>query len=239
MTKLMKLSVIALLTGALGLVGCGDDGGGGPGGSGGSGGSGATGGAGGAACETTCGVGNELPTDSSTASVPFTCNVMNLLDLTLEMNFAGVSTAAIVAGDNTYELTFQTIITAETATLIAQLGDSAPIIEANGTVTPIAGSTDMTTASIVLDGVPCDVCIESATAATITLPTIVNTWDLDDGTEQVLELTDVAVVIEALGIPLELSNAGDAPSCFWGAPPDNSATAPADAPSLTFPLPAL
>jgi hypothetical protein len=164
---------------------------------------------------------------------------MDLLDLTLEMNFAGVSTAAIVAGDNTYQLTFQTIITAETATTIAMLGDSAPIIEATGTVTPIAGSTDMTTASIVLDGVPCDVCIEPATAATITLPTIENTWNLDDGTEQVLELTDVVVVIEALGFPLELSNAGDAPSCFWGAPPDNSAMMPANPPSLTFPLPAL
>ncbi len=44
MTNLMKLSVIALLTGTLALVGCGDDGGGGQAGSGGTGGSGGAGG---------------------------------------------------------------------------------------------------------------------------------------------------------------------------------------------------
>ena len=46
MTKLMKLSVIALLTGTLALVGCGDDETSGTGGTGATGGSGATGGTG-------------------------------------------------------------------------------------------------------------------------------------------------------------------------------------------------
>ncbi len=239
----MRLSVIALLTGTLGLVGCGDDetdtgGNGGAGATGGTGGTGGgTGGTGGTAvCEQTCGVGNELPVDATQASVPFTCDVMGL-PVPLEVNFAGAPTAPVTAGmDNTYDLTAQAIITVDTVNLILALAESSMITGTTGTVTPVGGTTSTMTSQLMLDPVPCTVCYERDMANTITLPISQATWNLDDGTEQVLELTDVAININAAGLDLVLSNVGDAPACFWGAAPANSPTMPADPPTLTFPI---
>ena len=249
MTNLMKLSVIALLTGTLALVGCGDDAVNGTGGTG-TGGTGATGGAGGAGggaggtggqetCEQDCGLGNTVPDGASEAAAALTCSLEEAvgvaINVVFDINFAGLPTAALVEGeDTTYQLTIETIVSVSTVNLILNFADAANIEELFGDVNVLAGTMNPEPATIPLDGVPCTICFEADTANTIILSTVEATWLLDGGTTQELELTDLTIVLNVEGVgTLAISTVGMDPACFWGIE-----DAPEDPPLLTFEVPA-
>jgi len=214
MTNLMKLSVVALLTGTLALVGCGDDATG-TGGTGATGGAGGSGGAGGAACVQTCGVGNETPVGWSEDLGLLNCPIMGL-PIDIELNFQGQPQAAIVVDqENVYDLSAQGIFPVAVVDIIALLGGSSDIVSATATVVPGAGTTDINTADIALNDTPCRVCFEQGVANSIQLPQVADMWTLNaPATSQELILQDVVITIDA-GLVLTLGTTGDNPDCTW------------------------
>ena len=207
MTNLMKLSVIALLTGTLALVGCGDDATstGGTGGSGGTGGTAGAGGAGGAACETTCGVGNTIDPAFDSDEQVLNCTVMGI-GLGFQSNLTGqvMGGGDPVVGPNTYSLQPEAIVSAATANLVLALADSSTVTGITATVVPTAGTTDTNTVDLALDNVPCLICFERDTEVRIVSPAGPGTWDLNDGTTQTLTLQDVTIELDASGLALVL-----------------------------------
>jgi len=248
MTNLMKLSVIALLTGTLAIVGCGDDEngtggmgnmGGGTGGSGGTGNmgggtggmGGGTGGMGGGTggmgggepCEQTCGVGNEFPDGSPVGSADLNCSVMGI-PIPLTFNLTAVASGDLMDGENDISVVAQTVIPTEVVDLIINLASDAEILSTTGDI-DTTGTPAMV--QIELADVPCLVCFEQGVEVVVTVDPLDGTFTVSGGSID-FTLSVVTVTINAAGLELVLSNGGDDPACSWqdDTPPSVTLSAP-------------
>lgn len=226
MMRITKLVVIGVLAGTLGLVGCGDDSSTGGGGTGGSAGAGGSGGSGGSEPAPACDAGPLTSTDGTVIGEGALACVATLpFDLTIKL--AATPTAAIAAGSNEFDLQVEVTIDADTVNTVVDLADEVTVNSSISTVNATAGDSDPTPFDVVDTAVPCTLALVRDQAATMVTTISANSWTLDDGGTLTLTLEAVAQLVEALGLPVELTTEGAEASCqFVG-----------DMPSVSFSLP--
>jgi hypothetical protein len=219
MMRFTKLMVIGVLAGTLGLVGCGDSetssGGGGTGGSGGT-----------EPPPPACDAGPLTSTDDTMiAEGALACLATLPFDLTIKL--AATPKAAIAEGANDFDLQVEVTIDAETVNSVVGLAQEVGVTSSISTVNATAGDSDPTPFDVVDAAVPCTLALVEDQAATMVTTISANSWTLDDGGTLTLTLEAVTQLVEALGLPVELTTEGDEPSCtFVG-----------DKPAVSFSLP--
>ncbi|MEM9726934.1 MAG: hypothetical protein AAF997_00005, partial [Myxococcota bacterium] len=188
----------------------------GAGGSGGAGGGTGTGGDGGSpACQTTCGLENDLPSGGTVASQDLNCEVMGI-PIPLTFNFTAVADGPVQSGNNDITSAAEVVIPNDVVDLLLALADEARVLSTDGGVETSGVPARL---SLLLTDTPCDVCFTRGSSIEVALDPRTETFAVSDASID-LGLADVTVVIDVAGLPLVLSNFGDAPNCVWnGAPP--------------------
>jgi hypothetical protein len=177
-------------------------------------------------CVQECGVGNPVPAWASDVQM-LECDVMGI-PLVLSFNLQGAPQGVVQAGAaNTFDLSLQTIIPESFVNLLLNLTTSATLESATGTIVATAGTTDVNTVPLALNGTPCDVCFEANNAVVTEFPQTGGSWTLDLGNQQELTLADVSLGLDAAGLALLLTTTGPDPTCGWTTtPPTLAFTAP-------------
>ncbi len=215
MMRISKLMVIAVLTGTLGLVGCGDDSSttpdGGSGGTAGSGGGGG-GGAGGSEPLSACDAG-PLTTTADTMIGEGALDCVQTIPFGLIITLAATPTAPIQAGANEFDLQVEVAIDAETVNSVLGFAQEVVINSSVSTINATAGDSNSTPFDLDDGSVPCSLAFVRDEAAVMVTTIEANSWTLDDGGTLTLTFEALTELVEALGLPVELSTEGDEPSC--------------------------
>ena len=224
MMRITKLMVIGVLAGTLGLVGCGDDSS--TAGTGGTGGTAGGGGTGGSEPAPACDSGPLTETDGTVIGEGALACVATLpFDLTIKL--AATPKAAIAEGANDFDLQVEVTIDAATVNTVVDLAQEVTVDSSISSVNATAGDSDPTPFDVVDAAVPCTLALVRDQDATMVTTLSANSWTLDDGGTLTLTLEAVTQLVEAVGLPVELTTEGDEPSCdFVG-----------DKPSVSFSLP--
>ena len=209
MTRLAKLVVIGVVTGALGAVGCGSDETTGTGGSG----SGGTGGTPEACSQ------DDLPDTGETGTTALTCSTGLQFDFDVEFN--ATETSPVQVGSNEFQLQYKATITPATIEqaldLIMQDSLLLEIDAVRGDVKATRGDSSQSVVEIVDQEVPCSLLLERGKEAAIITTVTIGSWNLDQG--QILELTlenvtlSLTVLLTETGIPATLTTEGTSPTC--------------------------
>ncbi|NNE18342.1 MAG: hypothetical protein HKN10_07690, partial [Myxococcales bacterium] len=204
MMRISKLMVVAVLTGALGLVGCGDDSSTTPGGTGGMAGSGGEGGMGGSEPVPTCDSGPlTMTADTMVGEGGLDC--VNTIPFGLIIKLAATPTAPIQNGSNEFELQVEVAIDAETVNTVVDLAQEVTVTSSVSTINATAGDSDPTPFDLDDGGVPCTLALVRDQASVMVTTIETNSWTLDDGGTLTLTLEALTELVEALGLPVELS----------------------------------
>jgi hypothetical protein len=213
MMRISKLVVIAVLTGTLGLVGCGDDSStAASGGSGGTAGSGGGGGAGGSEPAPACDAG-PLTTTADTMVGEGELACVATLPFGLTIKLAATPTAPIQAGANEFNLQVEVAIDAQTVNSVVDLAQEVTVTSSVTTINATAGDSDPTPFDLDDGSVPCSLSFVRDEAAVMVTTIETNSWTLDDGDTLTLTFEALTELVEALGLPVELSTEGAEPSC--------------------------
>jgi len=213
MMRISKLVVIAVLTGTLGLVGCGDDSStAASGGSGGTAGSGGGGGAGGSEPAPACDAG-PLTTTADTMVGEGELACVATLPFGLTIKLAATPTAPIQAGANEFDLQVEVAIDAQTVNSVVDLAQEVTVTSSVTTINATAGDSDPTPFDLDDGSVPCSLSFVRDEAAVMVTTIETNSWTLDDGGTLTLTFEGLTELVEALGLPVELSTEGAEPSC--------------------------
>jgi hypothetical protein len=213
MMRISKLVVIAVLTGTLGLVGCGDDSStAASGGSGGTAGSGGGGGAGGSEPAPACDAG-PLTTTADTMVGEGELACVATLPFGLTIKLAATPTAPIQAGANEFNLQVEVAIDAQTVNSVVDLAQEVTVTSSVTTINATAGDSDPTPFDLDDGSVPCSLSFVRDEAAVMVTTIESNSWTLDDGDTLTLTFEALTELVEALGLPVELSTEGAEPSC--------------------------
>jgi hypothetical protein len=213
MMRISKLVVIAVLTGTLGLVGCGDDSStAASGGSGGTAGSGGGGGAGGSEPAPACDAG-PLTTTADTMVGEGELACVATLPFGLTIKLAATPTAPIQAGANEFDLQVEVAIDAQTVNSVVDLAQEVTVTSSVTTINATAGDSDPTPFDLDDGSVPCSLSFVRDEAAVMVTTIEANSWTLDDGGTLTLTFEGLTELVEALGLPVELSTEGAEPSC--------------------------
>ena len=213
MMRISKLMVIAVLTGTLGLVGCGDDSST-TDGSGGTAGSGGGGGAGGSEPLSACDAG-PLTTTADTLIGEGELACVATLPFGLTIKLAATPTAPIQAGANEFDLQVEVAIDAETVNTVVGLAQEVAVTSSVSTINATAGDSDPTAFELDDGSVPCSLALVRDQAAVMVTTIEANSWTLDDGSTLTLTFEALTELVEALGLPVELSTEGAEPSCTF------------------------
>lgn len=217
MMRITKLVVIAVLAGTLGLVGCDSDSSEGGGGTGGTGGSEAL-----PACDA-----GPLTSNDATEIGTGALDCVATLPFGLDLKLAATPKGAIAAGANDFDLQVEISIDAETVNSVVDLAQEVTVTSSITSVNATAGDSDPTPFDVVDGAVPCTLALVRDQAAVMVTTISSNEWTLDDGDTLTLTVEAVTEVVEALGLPVELTTEGDEPSCVFVG----------DMPSVSFSLP--
>ncbi|MBW1757224.1 MAG: hypothetical protein JRJ80_13765 [Deltaproteobacteria bacterium] len=195
-------------------------------GSAGAGGTGGSGGQGGSEPAPACDAGPLTSTDRTMIGEGALACVATLpFDLTIKL--AATPKAAIAQGANEFDLQVEVTIDAATVNTVVDLADEVTINLSISTVNATAGDSDPTPFDVVDTAVPCTLAFVRDQDAVMVTTIIANSWTLDDGGTLTLTLEAVTLLLEALGLPVELTTEGAEASCqFVG-----------DMPSVSFSLP--
>lgn len=201
MMRISKLMVIAVLTGTLGLVGCGDD-------------SSTTGGGGAGGSEplAACDAG-PLTTTADTLIGEGELACFATLPFGLTLKLAATPTAPIQAGTNEFDLQVEVAIDAETVNSVVDLAQEVTVTSSISTINATAGDSDPTAFDLDDGSVPCTLALVRDQAAVMVTTIEANSWTLDDGGTLTLTLEALTEMVEAIGIPVDLSTEGAEPSC--------------------------
>ncbi len=209
MMRISKLVLLAVLTGTLGVLGCSDDstseGAGGSAGSGGTGGSEPL-----AACDA-----GPLTTTEDTQVGEGELACVATLPFGLTIKLAATPTAAIQNGANEFDLQVEVAIDAETVNSVVDLAQEVTVSSSITTINATAGDSDPTPFDLEDAAVPCTLALVRDEAAVMVTTVDANSWTLDDGGTLTLTFEALTELVEAVGIPVELSTVGDEPSCTF------------------------
>jgi hypothetical protein len=214
MMRISKLAVIAVLTGTLGLVGCGDDSSTATGGTGGSAGSGGEGGMGGSVPLDACDSGPLTTTiDTMVAEGELAC--VNNIPFGLIIKLAATPTAPLQNGANEFDLQVEIAIDAETVNTVVDLAQEVTVTSSVSTIDATAGDSNPTPFDLDDGGVPCALTLVRDQASVMVTTIDANSWTLDEGGTLTLTLEAITQMVEALGLPVDLTTEGDEPSCMF------------------------
>jgi hypothetical protein len=214
MMRISKLMVIGVLAGTLGLVGCGDDGSTGTGGTPGTGGTAGGGGTGGSEPAPACDSGPLTSTDGTMiGEAALACVATLPFDLTIKL--AATPKAAIAAGANDFDLQVEIAIDATTVNTVVALAQEVTVTSSVSTVNATAGDSGATPFDVVDAAVPCTLALVRDQDAVMVTTISANSWTLDDGDTLTLTLEALTELVEAVGLPVELTTEGDEPSCTF------------------------
>jgi len=209
MTRISKLFMLAVLTGTLGVLGCSDDST-----SEGAGGSGGTGGTGGSEPPAACDAGPLTTTeDTQVGEGELACVATLPFGLTIKL--AATPTAPIQNGANEFDLQVEVAIDAETVNSVVDLAQEVTVNSSITTINATAGDSDPTPFDLEDTAVPCTLALVRDEAAVMVTTVDANSWTLDDGGTLTLTFEALTELVEAVGIPVELSTEGDEPSCTF------------------------
>lgn len=209
MMRISKLILLAVLTGTLGVLGCSDDST-----SEGAGGSGGTGGTGGSEPPAACDAGPLTTTeDTQVGEGELACVATLPFGLTIKL--AATPTAPIQNGANEFDLQVEVAIDAETVNSVVDLAQEVTVNSSITTINATAGDSDPTPFDLEDTAVPCTLALVRDEAAVMVTTVDANSWTLDDGGTLTLTFEALTELVEAVGIPVELSTEGDEPSCTF------------------------
>jgi hypothetical protein len=201
--------MLAVLTGTLGVLGCSDDST-----SEGAGGSGGTGGTGGSEPPAACDAGPLTTTeDTQVGEGELACVATLPFGLTIKL--AATPTAPIQNGANEFDLQVEVAIDAETVNSVVDLAQEVTVNSSITTINATAGDSDPTPFDLEDTAVPCTLALVRDEAAVMVTTVDANSWTLDDGGTLTLTFEALTELVEAVGIPVELSTEGDEPSCTF------------------------
>jgi hypothetical protein len=201
--------VIGVLAGTLGLVGCGDDSTTGAGGTAGTGGSGGT-----EPPPPACDPGPLTETaDTRIGEGALACVATIPFDLTIKL--AATPKAAISNGSNDFDLQVEVAIDATTVNTVVDLAQEVTVTSSVSTVNATAGDSGATPFDVVDAAVPCTLALVRDQDAVMVTTISANSWTLDDGDTLTLTLEALTELVEAVGLPVELTTEGDEPSCTF------------------------
>ena len=206
MMRISKLILLAVLTGTLGVLGCSDDST--------SEGSGGTGGTGGSEPPAACDAGPLTTTeDTQVGEGELACVATLPFGLTIKL--AATPTAPIQNGANEFDLQVEVAIDAETVNSVVDLAQEVTVNSSITTINATAGDSDPTPFDLEDTAVPCTLALVRDEAAVMVTTVDANSWTLDDGGTLTLTFEALTELVEAVGIPVELSTEGDEPSCTF------------------------